>query len=63
MFDFYYSRSENFEPDFTNLLQVLRGNIPNRTTLFEFGINERLIRKLSGQAIEDSSSRLAHLKD
>ncbi len=62
MNDQHYKRSENFEPDFTNLLKVLRGKIPDRPTLFEFGINDRLIGKLSGQVTEDTSSRLAPFK-
>ncbi len=62
MKDYYYKRSENFEPDFANLLQVLKGKIPDRPTLFEFGINNRLVGKLSGQAKEDTSLRLAPFK-
>jgi uroporphyrinogen decarboxylase len=49
-----YRRSVKFEPDFDNLLQVLQRKIPSRPVLFEFGINNRLIEKLSGGIIDPS---------
>ncbi len=54
-----YKRSENFEPDFNNLLSVINRRKPERPTLFEFGINNRIIAKLSGEYQEDTSSRTA----
>jgi uroporphyrinogen decarboxylase len=54
-----YKRSENFEPDFNNLLLILKRFQPDRPTLFEFGINNRIIGKLSGEYQEDRSSRLS----
>lgn len=41
------------EPDFTNLLKVLRRERPERPTLFEFFLNPRLYRKLTGRAITE----------
>lgn len=35
------------EPDFANLLAVLRGERPSRPTLFEFFLNDRLYRSLA----------------
>jgi uroporphyrinogen decarboxylase len=57
-----YKRSENFQPDFNNLLSVLAGNIPSRPTLFEFAANNRIIGKLSGIPDEDTFSRIAPFK-
>ena len=54
-----YKRSENFEPDFNNLLKILKRMKPERPTLFEFGINNRIIGRLSGEYNEDTSSRIA----
>ena len=54
-----YKRSENFEPDFNNLLSVINRRKPEKPTLFEFGINNRIIAKLSGEYQEDTSSRTA----
>ena len=48
MKDIAYKRSENFEPDFNNLLSVLNGKKPERPTLFEFGLNNRIMGKLTG---------------
>jgi len=59
MKDIVYKRSENFEPDFNNLLSVLKGKKPERPTLFEFGLNNRIMGKLTGMDYEDTSSRLA----
>lgn len=45
-------------PDFDQLLKVLKRQIPDRPTLFEFGLNDRLLGSLSGEPNEDHSSRL-----
>ena len=58
MNDIIYKR-KNFEPDFNNLKLVLQGKKPERPTLFEFGINNRIAGKLSGEIEEDKSSRIA----
>ncbi|MCF7826248.1 MAG: hypothetical protein K9M55_06850 [Candidatus Marinimicrobia bacterium] len=50
------------EPDFANMIQVLSRQIPSRPTLFEFGLNDRLLGVLSGEASEDPSSRLGPLR-
>jgi len=39
------------EPDFTNLLKVLRREVPDRPTLFEFFLNQPLYEKLTGQSM------------
>ncbi len=57
-----YKRSENFKPDFNNLLQVLKNKVPERPTLFEFFFNEQIIANLSGEEEEDTSSRLGTFK-
>lgn len=44
------------EPDFNNLLSVLRCGKPARPTLFEFFLNDRIYRKLAGQAWTDDPS-------
>lgn len=36
------------EPDFNNLLKVLKGEKPNRPTLFEFFLNEEIYEELNG---------------
>ncbi len=54
-----YKRPGNFKPDFNNLLSVINREKPERPTLFEFGINNRIIGKLSGEYQEDTSSRTA----
>ncbi len=56
-----YKRDENFEPDFNNLLKVIKGEIPDRPTLFEFFMNDRVIEKLSGEK-EDNSTKFAPFK-
>jgi uroporphyrinogen decarboxylase len=38
---------KNGEPDFNNLLAVLRREVPSRPTLFEFFLNERLYQRLA----------------
>jgi len=38
------------EPCFENLLKVLRREVPDRPTLFEFFLNHRLYRRLAGEA-------------
>jgi len=38
-------------PDFGNLLKVLRREVPDRPTLFEFILNDKLIAKLAGEAL------------
>lgn len=45
--------------DFQQMITVLKGEIPDRPTLFEFGLNDRLLGRLSGQEHEDQSQRLA----
>lgn len=57
-----FKRAENFEPDFNNLVSVLKRKIPDRPVLFEFAINDRLIGKLSGITKEENRSRLAPFK-
>lgn len=37
-----------FQPDFSNLLAVLRCEVPSRPTLFEFFLNERLFSRVAG---------------
>lgn len=41
------------KPDFSQLEKVLRREVPNRPTLFEFFLNPRLNQKLSGIAIHE----------
>ncbi len=48
-----------FEPNFDNILKVLKRKIPDRPTLFEFFTNYRIIGKLSGEIEEDNSTRLS----
>lgn len=52
MDEIIYKRSNNFEPDFNKLLQVLKRQIPSRPVLFEFAFNNRLTEKLSGYKID-----------
>lgn len=58
--DFY--KRDNFKPDFNQLLKVFRREIPDRPTLFEFAMNDRVIGRLSGEKTEDKSNRLAPFK-
>lgn len=46
------------EPEFDNLLAVLRRELPERPTLFEFFLNERLYKKLAGTAYTASPDLL-----
>lgn len=58
----YYKRSDNFEPDFNNLLKVLNREVPNRPTLFEFAFNNRVNDKLSADYKGDDKDRLFQFK-
>jgi uroporphyrinogen decarboxylase len=46
------------EPDFANLLAVLRRQAPARPTLFEFILNDRLYERLTGGEVADLDERL-----
>lgn len=50
------------EPDFNNLLTVLRRERPDRPTLFEFFLNERLYKKLAGPAYAEDRVSLARYR-
>jgi len=52
-------KRQSFEPDFDNLSLIFKGLKPNRPTLFEYGINNRIAGKLSGELEEDKSTRIA----
>lgn len=54
-------KRDNFEPDFSQFLDVIQGKKPQRPVLFEFGLNNRVIGRLSGQS-EDSTSKLDSLQ-
>ncbi|MEW6652770.1 MAG: uroporphyrinogen decarboxylase family protein [Bacteroidota bacterium] len=54
-----YIRAHNFQPDFSNLINVFERKNPNRPTLFEFALNDNLIGKLSGVVSYDNANRLA----
>jgi uroporphyrinogen decarboxylase len=47
MIDWNQIPENHSEPDFNNLLAVLRGQVPSRPTLFEFFLNDRLYQKLA----------------
>lgn len=47
------------EPNFNNLLKVLRCEIPERPTLFEFFLNSRIYKKLAGPAWTEDPDPLA----
>jgi uroporphyrinogen decarboxylase len=47
------------EPDFDNLLAVLRGQVPSRPTLFEFFLNERLHQRLAPRTQAESEAPYA----
>ena len=47
-------------PDFSQLLTVLKHGVPDRPTLFEFFLNDRLHQKLSGIEITPEMSWLDH---
>jgi uroporphyrinogen decarboxylase len=59
MKEIIYTRGNNFQPDFNNLAKVLENKIPNRPTLFEFAINDKLAAKLSGIENIDDNDRIA----
>lgn len=44
------------EADFSQLLKVLHGQVPDRPTLFEFFLNPRLLQKLSGMELTPEMS-------
>ncbi|MBU0713823.1 MAG: hypothetical protein KJ964_00525 [Verrucomicrobia bacterium] len=50
------------EPNFNNLLKVLRCEVPERPTLFEFGMNSRIYQKLAGSAWTDDPDTLKQLR-
>jgi len=56
-----YKRN-NFEPNFENLLKVINRKIPDRPTLFEFFMNDRVIGKMSGEPFEDNSDKFGPFK-
>ena len=48
-------------PDFkNNILKVLKGEVPDRPTLFEFFLNDRLYNKLAGEEIVSRQDSLAY---
>jgi len=47
------------KPDFNNLLKVLRREVPDRPTLFEFFLNDPLYRQLAGPEISAMTDKLA----
>lgn len=49
-------------PDFSNLLKVLRREIPDRPVLFEFFLNNNLYSHLSGEDIEKKPNNMEKLK-
>lgn len=48
------------EPNFHNLLKVLRRQKPDRPTLFEFFLNDPLYRKLAGEETAGRTDKLAY---
>lgn len=50
------------EPNFKNLLAVLRRERPDRPTLFEFFLNARLYKKLAGAAYTDRPDDLSQYR-
>jgi uroporphyrinogen decarboxylase len=48
------------QPDFNNLLKVLRCEEPDRPTLFEFFLNGRLYKQLAGPAWNDDPDLVKH---
>ena len=52
----------NPAPDFSNLLKVLRREIPSKPVLFEFFLNTNLYSYLAGENIESKSINLDKLK-
>jgi uroporphyrinogen decarboxylase len=49
-------------PNFENLLKVLHREVPDRPTLFEFFLNDRLYEKLAGPEICAMTDPLAHFR-
>jgi len=49
-------------PKFDNLLAILRRELPDRPTLFEFALNERLYKRLAGAVYTDSPNLLRHYR-
>jgi uroporphyrinogen decarboxylase len=50
------------EPDFENILKVLRCQTPSRPTLFEFFLNDTLYRNLAGPEVSNMTDKLAHFR-
>lgn len=50
------------KPNFNNLLKVLRCEVPDRPTLFEFFLNKAFYEKLSGQSLNDTEDSIAYWK-
>ena len=50
------------EPNFENLCKVLRCEVPDRPTLFEFFLNARIYKKLAGPAWTDSPETSAQYR-
>ncbi len=48
------------EPNFANLLTVLRRQVPSRPTLFEFFLNDRLHELFAGNYLELSEDTYPH---
>jgi len=48
------------KPDFKNILKVLNREVPDRPTLFELFLNERLHRRLAGEEIASMNDKLAY---
>ncbi len=55
-------RGDHFQPDFSQLVSVLKRKVPDRPTLFEFAFNTRLIQRLSGMNAEKYIGRLDAFK-
>lgn len=50
------------ETNFDNLLKVLKKQVPDRPTLFEFFLNEKLYAKLAGDEIVNRTDKLAQIR-
>lgn len=57
-----YIRSGKAGPCFDNLLKVLRRQVPDRPTLFEFFLNGTLYAKLSGRPYKKAEDRITDLR-
>ena len=55
--DRWYPGPVQGEPDFENILKVLRREVPDRPTLFEFFMNDRFYRTVAPGAAEDVANR------